>query len=79
MPEKAPGAERCGTRSPGWVNGKHPTTAGEQKEVQICFQYFDTTCAESTTATFRNCGDYFLYNLKETPSCTQRYCGSHVF
>ena len=77
MPEQSPGSYRCQTYCPGWVNGIHPATPGEEKQVQICFDCYGYgyTCYRSTYATIRNCGNYYLYNLREVPSCYSRYCG----
>ena len=75
MPEKSPGTDHCGTGAPGWVNGRHPATPGEEIQVQICFEW-GIICWRSTNATIRNCGNYFLYNLPETPDCDSAYCGS---
>ena len=27
----------CGGQNPGWLNGHHPTTAGEKIEATVCF------------------------------------------
>ena len=77
MPEQPPGYSTCGTRCTGWVNGIHPTTPGQEKQVQICFDcgYSNKCYGPSTYATIRNCGNYYLYNLREVPSCYSRYCG----
>ena len=81
MPEKNPGYELCGSDRPGWVNGTHPATVGEEKQVKICWAYAGVECWYSSDATIRHCGDYFLYNLREPlyDYCKARYCGSHYF
>ena len=76
MPEQSPGIKHCGTLAPGWVNGKHPATPGEEIQVNICFDWNDNKCLRLTTASILNCGAYFLYKLPEVPTCDYRYCGS---
>ena len=36
MPEKKPSPNHCGTVSPIWIDGAHPTTKGAQKDVTAC-------------------------------------------
>ena len=78
MPEISPGVYHCGTGAPGWVSGSHPTAPGVEVEAKICFEWGSNKCWQATTATIRNCGDFFLYKLPEVPQCDARYCGSFV-
>ena len=80
MPQQSPGKYHCETKGVGWVNGVHPATPGEEIDVQICFESSAKSgvCRYSTTAKIRNCGDYYLYNFKDTPTCYLRYCGTHA-
>lgn len=79
MPEKSPTYYHCGTYEAGWMRGVHPTTPGQESEATACFAYGDTDCHYPTTISVRNCGDYYIYNLPETPwgVAGTRYCGSH--
>ena len=52
---------------------------------QVCFSSLDVdndydynTCTWKTTANVRNCGDFYVYQLKETPACVLRYCGGGI-
>ena len=39
MPENPVNVNRCGTYSPGWLNGTHPTTEGETVKRTVCFNF----------------------------------------
>ena len=76
--EEAPGIEYCGTYYTGWMQGSHPTSLGETVTRTVCFQdrfqsYYNY-CGWSSEIKVRNCGQYFLYRLVDTPGCTQGYC-----
>ena len=73
MPERSPGSSHCGAALVGWVNGAHPIALREEKQVQICFDLI-ANCDLTIQATIRNCGAYFVYNLKDVVHCG-RYCG----
>ena len=64
----------CGTYASGWLNGTHPAVLGENVIRQVCFSY-DGDCWRSTDVEIKNCGLYYLYKLKRTPSCSYKYCG----
>lgn len=74
--EEAPGHKRCGTWSPGWMQGSHPTNLGETVERTVCFQSQDETCDSSWSKQIkvRNCGQFFLYNLVDVYHCVHGYC-----
>ena len=76
MPTSPPGTHRCGTLATGWLNGAHPTVAEGQVTRQVCFQWYGINCYWSTNIGVRNCGSFFVYNLKSPPTCTLRYCGT---
>ena len=64
----------CGTNSPGWLNGTHPLFEGEVVNRTVCFNYSDNLCLWSSQIQVKHCGNFFLYNLGETPVCELRYC-----
>ena len=69
----------CGTAVPGWIKGAHPSTPGAQAVLTVCFEFSsDNPCLMSVNTTVINCGDYYLYDLPQTPDCPLRYCGSQV-
>ena len=78
IPETSPGFQRCGTGVTGWMRGVHPATPGVQTAATICFDDHSGTCYNPLDITVINCGDFYLYNLPETPFCPFRYCGSLV-
>ena len=79
IPERPPGVYHCGTHFPGWMRGVHPSTPGDQVVATICFDYGSNgDCISPVSTTVINCGEYYLYNLPDTPYCMYRYCGSLV-
>ena len=71
--EEAPGIQYCGTYHSGWMQGSHPTSLGETVTRTMCFQ-LGSTCQYSTVIKVRNCGQFFLYRLVDTPLCYLGYC-----
>ena len=77
IPETSIKISHCGTLQPGWINGTHPTDAGEQVEVEVCFSYGDGyECANHYNIDITHCGSYFVYYLPKTLYCDQRYCAA---
>ena len=72
IPDYFPGTKLCSAEYPGWVNGTHPTKIGIEKNVSIVFGAGDYY----STAGITNCGGYFVYNLKNSPTCSTAYCGT---
>ena len=72
--EEAPGEGYCGTSATGWMQGSHPTSLGETVTRTVCFQSSSNTCHTSTEIKVRNCGQFFLYRLVDTPYCQLGYC-----
>ena len=65
----------CGTRATGWLNGAHPAGLGENVIRQVCFNWAGNSCKWNTNVEIKNCGGFYLYKLKGTPSCSLKYCG----
>ena len=79
MPTSPVPAIRCGTDSPGWLNGAHPTVSDGVVIRQACFAWFGNNCKWAINIRVRNCGDYFVYYFNGTPPkhrCKLRYCGT---
>ena len=72
--EEAPGFRYCGTHVSGWMQGLHPTSLGETVTRTVCFQWTSYTCYWSSEIKVRNCGQFFLYRLVDTPGCNFGYC-----
>ena len=70
-----PGHEYCGTWASGWMQGSHPTSLGETVTRTVCFQGSSShPCSYSTEIKVRNCGQFFVYRLVDTPLCNFGYC-----
>ncbi|HRI09002.1 MAG TPA: DUF4215 domain-containing protein, partial [Nannocystaceae bacterium] len=77
MPTTAPPTYRCGTHAPGWMNGTHPAVNEGAVARTICFNWNNNTCNWSEPAMVRNCGDFYVYFLKNVSwGCNGRYCGT---
>ena len=74
IPEYPPSSSHCGTHATGWLNGTHPSIPFQSVSREICFNWNDDMCNWKTNITITNCQDYFVYDLKNTPGCTLRYC-----
>ena len=76
IPEKCVPMNHCGTRAPGWLNGKHPTVKDGVVTRQVCYNWNDNCCNWKNDIKIRNCGDFYVYQLPKPPSCSLRYCGN---
>ena len=65
----------CGTYLPGWLNGSHPTVNEGAVQRRMCFRDYDDCCFFSTYIRVRNCGGFYVYQLKPANGCL-RYCGN---
>ena len=77
MPDSPVGSGRCGANAASWIAGGHPSEEDFQKEVTrtIHFQWNGGYSYKTVEAKIMHCGDYYVYNLKDTPSCDFVYCG----
>ena len=75
MPESCVPMYLCGTYVTGWLNGKHPTVREGVVSRQVCFNLWHDCCYWSRNIRIRNCGGFYLYELKAAPYCPARYCG----
>ena len=76
MPTSCVAKNRCGTHAPGWLSGTHPTVAQGIQTAKVCFHWNSNCCQWSTNIRVRNCGGFFVYELKAPPECDLRYCGN---
>ena len=68
-------ANICGTQSPGWVFGSHPSTPGALTNATLHF--YSYYCADDSGKVYiRNCGKYFVYKFTSIPywSCNYGLC-----
>jgi hypothetical protein len=73
MSEYFPEYSMCSTAYPGLVNGTHPTKIGIEKNVEIVFGGDGNLM---TYGEITNCGDFYVYNLDDTPGCNEVYCAT---
>ena len=67
---------RCGTYIPGWLNGSHPTVNEGVVQRRVCFGFHHHCCSYWTYIRVRNCGGFYVYQLKPLTLCSLRYCGN---
>ena len=70
------------------MSGTYPTVRNEieKRTVNYSFQqysrsgyksrYQTTKDSASTEISVANCGDYFVFELPDTPACNYNYCGA---
>ncbi|XP_013415746.1 uromodulin-like [Lingula anatina] len=75
--------QHCGTYVPLYLNGTVPNVPGDVWNVTLCATSAYGCCAYAWAAvytppfvTVKNCGDYFVYELKPATGCYTAYCGS---
>ena len=76
IPEKCVPMRRCGTNAPGWLNGKHPRLQEGVVARQVCYHWTGGCCQWKNSVKIRNCGDFYVYELRKPPACSLRYCGN---
>ena len=74
IPEECVPTKRCGTKAPGWLNGKHPTVQEGIVTREVCYHWSDNCCKWKNNIRIRNCGSYYVYELQKPPTCDLRYC-----
>ena len=65
----------CGTYIPGWLNGSHPTVNEGAVQRRVCFRFIGDCCFFSIYIRVRNCGGFYVYQLKPLKGCLP-YCGN---
>ena len=77
MPTSCTPGNRCGTHATSWLTNGHPSVADGRMSKRICFSYSGSCCyALTRNINVRNCGNYYVYELTPTGSCSYRYCGT---
>ena len=74
MPETCVAKRKCGTHAPGWLHGGHPIKIGSTVRREVCFHWKANCCQWMRSIRVKNCGSFFVYELKRTPACNLRYC-----
>ena len=81
IPETVVQQNQCGTTSPGWLNGKHPTEVGQVVNATVCFTQDNNNCHLNSSnwdygvVKIKKCPTFYLYYLPEIQFCSYRYCG----
>ena len=69
--------DHCGTKAPGWFNGKHPASPGEEVTGQVCYHWGNDCCKFGAQVAVRNCDDFYVYKLLKIPDvCDLRVCSN---
>ncbi|XP_068714952.1 uromodulin-like isoform X1 [Montipora foliosa] len=63
-----------GGRTPGWLKGGHPSLADGIVQRTACFHIRNNCCNYRRAIRVRNCGDYYVYELRATRSSGHVYC-----
>ena len=69
--------QSCNSRMVGWIGGgDHPTIA-YQKVTRTVYMHHKSSChyLSYPGTDIRNCSGFYVYKLKSTTTCFQRYCG----
>ena len=75
MPESCTTVNKCGTHGTGWLSGKHPSVNEGIVFRTVCFSWSGNCCLNNIPIRVRNCGSFFIYELKSTSGwCSRRYC-----
>jgi len=75
MADKCVPRYHCGTQTPGWLSGTHPTVAEGVVIRRVCYNEYYECCSMFHNIRVKNCGAYFVYAL---PIAFEigRYCGN---
>ena len=77
MADKCVPENHCGSRTPGWLSGPHPSITEGMVARKACFSSSYSCCFTYQHIRIRNCGAYFVYELPRLyTSCPARYCGN---
>ena len=80
MATKCVPSKHCGTEASGWLKGLSPSKKDGVVDRTVCFHWGGECCAWKTTVKVRNCGGFYLYNLRRDPWEVYknfRYCGNN--
>ena len=76
MPTTRVPAFSCGTDWPGWLTTAHPTVEEGEVQKRVCFSGRNADCKFNRNIFVKNCGFYFIYQLRHPPGCESRHCGT---
>ena len=67
-------SKKCATSVTGWLKSTHPKMTDGIVSGTVCYSW-DVCCQWSQNIRVRNCGRFYVYDLKPTISCPMRFCG----
>ncbi|XP_025080059.1 von Willebrand factor D and EGF domain-containing protein-like [Pomacea canaliculata] len=79
MPTTCPSSFSCGTQAPIWMNGQLPLPNEGVVNRSACAVITNAAgqldcCGQEVLIQVRNCGDFVVYCLHNTPGCSMAYC-----
>lgn len=76
MPERCVPVNKCGTHSPLWLAGPHPTRRQGIVTRSVCGNWKKRCCGfKSTPIKVKKCrGNYFVYKFTKPSACYLAYC-----
>ncbi|KAM4631553.1 uromodulin-like [Discoglossus pictus] len=79
IPEYCVPVNSCGTQSPMWLNGEHPTIMDGVVNRTVCANWDGHCCLWSTDIKVKACsGGYYVYKLNGTPTCYLAFCTESI-
>ena len=78
MPEDPVQSFHCGTHSPIWLQGGHPTQQHVAFRSKACVSSFGMTCFDSFYIHVVNCSGYYVYYLTPLYYCAVAYCAGKM-
>lgn len=66
----------CGTQTQGWMNGTLPQVYGQTLDAVVCFVNVNGICDYNEPIKVRNCGHFFIYELKDVFKLDMAYCAT---
>lgn len=79
IPNQSPGAFRCGTFYPIWLNGILPSVPKVQVSLPVCVQSFESSCFQTWNINIKFCcGNYLVYELRTSAVDKSAYCFGNV-
>jgi len=69
---------QCGTFLSSWFGGGHPTVTDGVVTRTVCvtYRFSDNCCYWNGDVSVKNCGKYFVYELKKPLGCPLQHCGN---
>ncbi|KAK7484265.1 hypothetical protein BaRGS_00024514, partial [Batillaria attramentaria] len=81
MPDHCVDRFHCGTHAPIWLNGTHPDVGDGVVDRMVCANlggygpHPERVCCDAQLDVgVKNCGSFYVYFLRATPSCPVAYC-----